>query len=494
MSFLDDLIKLIVRQGPEAPSAARGVARNNPIPPTASQINLSGLKRPPRGHNGGPPIQDPYTFSGQAAYDRLQGIPTAREIAGRDRLPTGSGYTVIKSQQGVALPQHTSQGYTTGLLSDPVQLDIADAQHRTLLGVVGDNSGRKIVTQVDDRVLREPVNTEGGFQYMDEGTQGYAGALTATNSKANEAKVTDNPLYTSIMMAEQSPDFARPTGNIFGQLFEQAPILQKDISAIDEHIRSIGVAVKKERLVNGQKVKYSETVYPFQNFESIKDPAYLGRYIQNLPSGTLRASFLKGLDRQTLQAKGVPRVSDARLAMVDENQVGMDWGTAGYRAIVPDLERGVYATSPNQSTTYEAGIDKIGPSYSFTGDGRGIPAGLMFPNMAKLLRLKGTGGELELTSPAYKQFESSPKAAKSLVTQQVVDMVSAFRQFETSRGREAAMRYANAILGGGEITSDMIRAAEKLKAPKWVIAAMTTAAGANVGGGLLSDQPNGEQY
>jgi hypothetical protein len=492
--ILDDLLKLILRQGPEAADAARGVVRNNPIPPTAGQVNLSGLKLPPRGHNGGPPIQDPYVFSGQAAFDRLQGIPTAREIAGRDRLPTGSGYTGVKSRQGEVLPQHTSRGYETGLLADPVQLDIADAQGRTLMGVVGDNSGRKIVTQVDDRVLREPVNTEGGFQYMDEGTQGYAGALGPTNSKANEAKLTDNPLYVSIMMAEQSPDFARPTGNIFGQLFEQAPILQKDIAAIDEHIRSIGVSVKREREIDGKKVKYSETVYPFQNFESVKDPAYLGRYIQDLPSGSLRASLLKGLDRKTLQVMGVPDVASARLAMVDENQVGMDWGTAGYRAIVPDLERGVYATTPNQSTTYQAGIDKIGPSYSFTGEGRGIPAGLMFPKMAELLRLKGTGGELELTSPAYKQFEGSPKAAKSLVDQMVVDMVSAFRQFETSRGREPAMRYANAILGGGEVTSDMIRAAEKLKAPKWVIAAMTAAAGGGGGGGLMSMQPESEQY
>jgi hypothetical protein len=55
------------------------------------------------------------------------------------------------------------------------------------------------------------------------------------------------------------------------------------------------------------------------------------------------------------------------------------------------------------------------------------------------------------------------------------------------------MRYANAILGGGEITSDMIRAAEKLKAPKWVIAAMTAAAGGG-GGGLMSMQPESEQY
>lgn len=506
MSWMDEAAKLITQAAKiaarEEKTAAKGNAKVKPAAPVLrndillpKNMSLADLKRPPKTHNGGPGIQEPFTLSGQAVRDRLVGIPTAREIAGRGPVPIGSGYTDVKSRQSVALPQSGSSGYTTGLLSDPVQLDIADAQGRTLLGVVGDNSGRKIVTNVmsggRDVTLREPVNTEGGFQYMDEGTQGYAGALSATNSKANEALQAENPLYTSILMNTQSPDFARPTGNIFGQLFEQAPILQKDIDAINEQIRSTGVTVKGKKDRNGVRLEPDRTVYPFQDFKSVKDPAYLGQYIQNLPSGTLRAEFLKGLDRAGLQKMGVPNVSDARLAMADENQIGMDWGTAGYRAIVPDLERGVYRTTPNQSTTYEAGIDKIGPSYSFTGDGRGIPAWLMFPDTASELRLKGTGGDLEMTSAGYKVMETSPKRAKSLVDQSVVDVVSVFRELEKNEGRGPAMQFAKSLLSGARVTSEMVKEAQRLNAPKWIIAAMVAAMG---GEGLLSEQPEGGQF
>lgn len=501
MGWIDDAAKMLIEAASvatDAPkkaakSAAKTAARNTPLVPRG--LSLADLKRPPKTHNGGPGIEEPYALSGQDVYNRLRGIPTAREIAGREAVPIGSGYTGVKSQQAVALPQHESRGYTTGLLTDPVPLDIADAQGRTLMGIVGDNSGRKIVTNVTsggrDVTLREPVNTEGGFQYIDEGTQGYAGALTATRSKANEAMQTENPLYTTIMMAEQAPDFARPTGNIFGQLFEQAPILQKDIAAIDEQIRSTGVTVKGKKDKNGVRLEPDRRVFPFQDFESVKDPAYLGQYIQNLPSGTMRAEFLKGLDRAGLQKLGVPNVADARLAMADENQIGMDWGTAGYRAFVPDLERGVYRTAPNQSTTYEAGIDKIGPAYSFTGEGRGIPAGLLFPDLAAELRLKGTGGGLEMTSPKYKVMEGSPTRAKSLVDQSVVDVVSAFRELEKTEGRGPAMRFANSILSGGRVTSEMVKEAQRLNAPKWIIAAMVAAMG---GEGLLSEQPEGGQF
>ena len=506
MGWIDDAAKMITQAAEiaarDAKAASKGKAKIKPATPVLRNdmllprnMSLADLKRPPKTHNGGPAFEEPFTLSGQAVRDRLVGIPTAREIAGRDAVPIGSGYTVVKSRQSAALPESGSSGYTTGLLSDPVQLDIADAQGRTLLGIVGDNSGRKIVTNVmsggRDVKLREPVNTEGGFQYMDEGSQGYAGALGPTRSKANEASMTENPLYTSILMAEKSPDFARPTSNIFGQLFEQAPILQKDIDAINEQIRSTGVTVKGKKDKNGVRLEPDRTVYPFQDFESVKDPAYLGQYIQNLPSGTMRADFLKGLDRAGLQKLGVPNVSDARLAMADENQIGMDWGTAGYRAMVPDLERGVYKTAPNQSTTYEAGIDKIGPAYSFTGEGRGIPAGLLFPDLAAEMRLKGTGGKLEMTSPKYKVMEGSPTRAKSLVDQSVVDVVSAFRELEKTEGRGPAMQFANSILSGGRVTSEMVKEAQRLNAPKWIIAAMVAAMG---GEGLLSDQTGGGQF
>jgi len=489
MSWIDDAAKLIMSAGEAAAKpaarAARGGARASAKPP----VDVSALKRPPtanRRHNQGPPIADPFEFVGQDVYNNLLGIPTAREIVGRDPLPIGSGYTGIKSQQSVALPQHYSRGFHSDTLLNPVNLDIADAKGSTLLGIVGDNSDRKFVTQVQDTVFPEPIATQGGFRYIDEGQQGYAGALGPTNSKANEALRSENPLYVTLKMGEQSPDFALPTGQIFGRMFEQAKIAKKDRAFVRDQIKSTGVSVKQP---DGKSV----TSYPFTDFEGVDDPSYLLRYIEALPTGSLRAAFLKGLDRAKLQSMGVPRVSDARLAMNDLDQVGMDWGTAGYRAFVPDLERGVYKTTPDQSVTYEAGIDKVGPSFTLSGDGRGIPAGLLFPDLAGELRARGSGGGLEMTSPAYKVFEGSPTRSKAVVDDKMIDIVSSFTEIEKSAGRGPALQFANTILSGVEVTGAMIEQARRLNAPKWVLAAMSAAAASQA-----SQQPQGalssEQY
>lgn len=458
-----------------AKAAARPVPP--PLPPRPSApISLIG-------HNGGPALDVPYTMQGDALASALKNHPSARGMMRGEPTIVGSGLTNIGSQKGTALSSHTSGGLLDTELLPPVPLDIADIKYRTLMGIVGDTSGRKKVTDVMGRNLPVPVNTQGGFQYIDRGTQGYAGAQSATSSKLNEAMNTDDPFYISVMMGDQSPDFAVPTSQIFGQMLATAPISSKNASKINEAIRGIGVPVNKKKIVDGKEVKYSETVYPFTDFQDITAPGYFENYVSNLPGGTLRAGLLKGMDKAGLQSLGLPRVSDARLAMADEGQIGMDWGSTGYRGFVPDLKRGMYETTPDQSLTYSHGIDKVGPSYTLTGSGKGIPYALMFPDVASVLRAKGTGGGLEMSSPAYKVFEGSPKRAKQPVNDMVIDLVSTFRGVEDRFGREAAMRFAADTLKTLKVTPAVIDAARKANAPNWMIAAMVPT-------GLLSMTPD----
>ena len=93
------------------------------------------------------------------------------------------------------------------------------------------------------------------------------------------------------------------------------------------------------------------TVYPFRNFTSVANDDALLKYIKSLPTGTARAYFLKGPDKSGLQKMVVPKVGDARLAVADENQIGMDWGTTGYRTMVPDLDKGAFPTTASLTTT-----------------------------------------------------------------------------------------------------------------------------------------------
>jgi hypothetical protein len=191
------------------------------------------------------------------------------------------------------------------------------------------------------------------------------------------------------------------------------------------------------------------------------------------------------LDKANLQKMGLPKVSDARAAMMDEAQIGMDWGSTGYRGFTPDVERGAFRTTPDQSLTYQAGVDKVGAARTLTGQGRGIPYALTFPDLAAELRAKGTGGGLELTSPAYKVFEGSPKRAKQPVTPLVVDLVSTFREMEDRFGRRSALGFARDTLKDIKVTKEMIEAARRANAPTWMIALMSSAA-------LLSQSPEEE--
>jgi hypothetical protein len=442
------------------------------------------------GDNGGPPLRDvvrprSYERVGLDIAENLRGVPSAAEISGRGPTAPGAGMTDIKSQKPTALSGSYSRGFRDEELVAPIQSSIADLEGRTLMGIVGDTSGRQRVTQVNEDVFETPIDTQGGFQYMDRPGQGYAGAQTATSSKLNEASKTEDPFYISLLMGEQSPDFAVPTSQIFGQMLKAAPIATKNIPTIDEAIRGVGMSVVKKKIVDGQEVKYSETIYPFRDFKSIGTPGYFDEYVASLPTGTQRAALLKGLDKATLQKMGLPKVSDARAAMMDEAQIGMDWGSTGYRGFTPDVERGAFRTTPDQSLTYQAGVDKVGAARTLTGQGRGIPYALTFPDLAAELRAKGTGGGLELTSPAYKVFEGSPKRAKQPVTPLVVDLVSTFREMEDRFGRRSALGFARDTLKDIKVTKEMIEAARRANAPTWMIALMSSAA-------LLSQSPEEE--
>ena len=442
------------------------------------------------GDNGGPPLRDvvrprSYERVGLDIAENLRGVPSAAEISGRGPTAPGAGMTDIKSQKPTALSGSYSRGFRDEELVAPIQSSIADLEGRTLMGIVGDTSGRQRVTQVNEDVFETPIDTQGGFQYMDRPGQGYAGAQTATSSKLNEASKTEDPFYISLLMGEQSPDFAVPTSQIFGQMLKGAPIATKNIPTIDEAIRGIGMSVVKKKIVDGQEVKYSETIYPFGDFKSIGTPGYFDEYVASLPTGTQRAALLKGLDKANLQKMGLPKVSDARAAMMDEAQIGMDWGSTGYRGFTPDVERGAFRTTPDQSLTYQAGVDKVGAARTLTGQGRGIPYALTFPDLAAELRAKGTGGGLELTSPAYKVFEGSPKRAKQPVTPLVVDLVSTFREMEDRFGRRSALGFARDTLKDIKVTKEMIEAARRANAPTWMIALMSSAA-------LLSQSPEEE--
>ena len=283
------------------------------------------------------------------------------------------------------------------------------------------------------------------------------------------------------MMGEKSGDFAMHTGELFGQMLRNQgnmPLDTKDIPKIDEAIRGMGMPIKvKVKNPDGTEKMVGRTIYPFQSFTTVADPNSVLDFLKTLPTGTLRAAFLKGMDKAGLQKMGIPSVGQTRLALADAEQIGMDWGTTGYRGFVPDLNKGSFPTTAQNSTTYDTGVDKVGRSQSFLDGSRGIPANLLYRDNAAARREAGTGGNLVMNSADYKVLESSPKKAKQLVDDQLIEIVSNFTELERRGGRRASLQYAQELLSGGKITGKMIEAARKANIPSWMLAAITPSLG-----------------
>jgi len=423
-----------------------------------------------------------YNRDGAQIADRISDIPSAREVAGLSSIPEAGAFSNIKSEQKNLLRNHFSQGYLSNETVPPEQITIADLKGKTLMSIVGDPTGRHTVTNLQGRNLSEPVDSMAGFEYTDIPGQGYAGAKGPTNNKLNEALRTEDPYYTSVMMGEKSGDFAMHTGELFGQMLRNQgnmPLDTKDIPKIDEAIRGMGMPIKvKVKNPDGTEKMVGRTIYPFQSFTTVADPNSVLDFLTTLPTGTLRAAFLKGMDKAGLQKMGIPSVGQTRLALADAEQIGMDWGTTGYRGFVPDLDKGSFPTTAQNSTTYDTGVDKVGGSQSFLDGSRGIPANLLYRDNAALRREAGTGGNLVINSADYKVLESSPKKSKQLVDDQLVDIVSTFTELERRGGRRASLQYAQELLSGGKITGQMIAAARRANIPSWMLAALVPSLGA----------------
>ena len=428
-----------------------------------------------------------YKRDGAQIADRISDIPSAREVAGLSSIPEAGAFSNIKSEQAELLRNHFSQGYLSNETLPPEQITISDLKGKTLMSIVGDPTGRHTVTNLQGRALPEPVDSMAGFEYTDIPGQGYAGAKGPTNNKLNEALRTEDPYYTSVMMAEKSGDFAMHTGELFGQMLRNQgnmPLDTKDIPKIDEAIRGMGMPIKvKVKNPDGTEKMVGRTIYPFQSFTTVADPNSVLGFLKTLPTGTLRAAFLKGMDKAGLQKMGIPSVGQTRLALADAEQIGMDWGTTGYRGFVPDLNKGSFPTTAQNSTTYDTGVDKVGRSQSFLDGSRGIPANLLYRDNAAARREAGTGGNLVMNSADYKVLESSPKKAKQLVDDQLDEIISTFTEIERRGGRRASLQYAQELLSGGKITGKMIEAARKANIPSWMLAAIAPSLGALSGMG-----------
>lgn len=457
------------------------VASRIEVDPNTVGMNLGNVRIKPKTE----------TREGEKIFQTLDSQPTAKEFTKQDYFPPMDRVTNIGSQQPLALRNHESVIRGTGELVDPKKINIEDLEGKTLLAIVGDNTGRHDILSVGGEVLDTPVRSLAGFQYIDvdDPAHGYAGAYDMTKKKLSQAERIiesgGDPVYASFLMGQQSGDFADHTGATFGKLVQKfhSRIDPKDYEAINQKIRSIGVPKSKPKLdgdgnqvfkANGKPDVDNYTEYPFKNFEGISNPNTVFEYIASLPTGTQRAYFIKGMDKAYFKNWGLPTVADARLAVADSAQIGMDWGTMGYRFFEPDVSRGIIETTPEMHTTYDSGVGKVGQAMTMLDESRGVPANLLMRDLSEGQRARGTGGNLLMRSSDYKVYEGSPKLATQRIEAIDVDTVNTFLDIEKTQGRDRAYQFAQKVLSAGKVTNQLIEQAKKMNAPTWVVALMVS--------------------
>ena len=419
-----------------------------------------------------------YEMIGSDLRRNLGTEPSALDVMGKANEGKGSGFSNMKAQRSSIIDDHFSRGLLSDEMTPPEPLTFNDLYGKTVMGLVGDPTARKTVTQIGDLRLPNPVDVQAGGEFMD--IYGYASALPAMSAQLREAASSDDAFFTFLQMGDKSGDFAKHTGEAVGEAFAAAmtsnsnPILRDKIPDIDAHIRKIGVS-KSDKVLDsegeeillpsGNPKTKSYTVYPFADFKSVADPNYMAEYISKIPTGSERAAFIKGLDRAQLQKYGVPNIGQIRVALANPDLIGRDFLTAGYRGFFPDYDKGLMPTTPDIHSTYDTYIDKIGASYNLDQGGGGVPANLLFVDKAEKQRAKGTGGLLVPTSADYKQYEMSPAASKQFMDERAVELADTFIEIEKRLGRGAALRFANDLLSGGRISGSMIDSARKANAP-----------------------------
>ncbi len=432
------------------------------------------------------------TREGEEIFQALDNQPTAKEFTKQEYFPPMDAVTDIGSQKPLALRNHESVIRGTGELVDPKKINMDDLEGKTLLAIVGDNTGRHDILSVGGEVLDTPVRSLAGFQYIDvdDPAHGYAGAFDMTKKKLTQAeRVIDSggdPIYASFLMGQQSGDFAKHTSATFGKLVQKyhSRIDPKDYEEINRLIKNISMPMKGgKKLDKAGNVIYTKggnpslkTIQgkPFKDFQGIEDPNAIFEYIASLPTGTQRSYFIKGMDRAYFKDLGLPSIADARLAVADSAQLGMDWGTMGYRMFEPDVSRGIIPTTPEMSTTYDSGVGKVGRAMTMLDESRGVPANLMMSNLSEGQRARGTGGGLFMNSADYKVYEGSPKLATQKIEPINVDTVNTFLDIEKTQGRDRAYQFAQKVLSAGKVTNELIKQAKKMNAPTWVVALMVS--------------------
>ena len=284
-------------------------------------------------------------------------------------------------------------------------LNWEDLQGTTIFPLIGDRTATGTLKQVAGEPLRNPVDLQGGKNYM-RGADTGAWASEAGALKSLTGRIPDfeNPVGVFMPMSGTGSDFAHMTTNVLHEVWSPSDMTRTGIRAVNKKLRT-GVGIDA----------------PFPDAPSIDSPEFMAEIEVNSP---LRKAYVQALDDASLRKFGGPDMGIIRHAVTDPDLMNLpsQTGAQGNEQLmgfaVTDLDpRG--ATRPSAHQTYDTDL--------FAGP-RGYLGALPLAPRSTVMRdwTRMRRGVTPKTSGDPRSLFTGPAQVPQKVDQELIDTLRAY--------------------------------------------------------------------
>ena len=286
----------------------------------------------------------------------------------------------------------------TGVLIPRKEIDISELQGRVLTPAYGDRTyAGKTLEEIAGVKLDQPVDMQGGNQFMRSGEGIWASEKNAMQNKARAMGKMDDPLMVYTSMAGQSGDASKMMSDATLGMIEQSKITKKSAKSYDDLIK--------------------EKVDP--NWVGILNPK-VREYVDNMPM-TARRELWQQMDKNSFKEIGFPDLGVIRTAITEPALLTTPAFATGRSIGALDSIK----TSPSRHKTYSTEVQ---------GKYRGalpvdVPGELIWRDFyEKMAKRYAETGKVNV----QRAFLTTPSVNQK-VDQQMVDEVSRFTELLKGR-------------------------------------------------------------
>ena len=320
------------------------------------------------------------------------------------------------------------RGKHLGNLVAPKVINPEDLKGKTMYFATGDRtSNDRLIEEINGYLLRDPKQTYGGPEYMDQLLRGsWASEPAAMKSKANAfrdaAKAGEDVILSYMPMGERSGDFSKHMSEIYGEMIKSSPMGGNSFPMIDDALAA--------------RFPKMEGIPSYNNREEFAN------WLSSLKGGD-RAKVIKFLDSSAMQDLGVPDVSAARFAVTNPDLVNSQALSVGYRMSSPDLLSGMIKSGDHPS--YGAFVPRSQEGSLRLASELPYIIGARDTALPKAAVTFLKSGKLAPQPKDVKSYMGNPRLSQ-FIDDQWVDEASTYTDLLRTQGRRPAEEYTMGLL------------------------------------------------